>query len=117
MAALAVPIAIGTFANGFDKMDLQKLISAKGCENCNLSGADLYETELSGAILLGANLSDANLSGANLSFAKLAGANLRHVDLSGADLSFTDLRQAQLEKATLCGTKMPWGEDNSGCAE
>ena len=94
MSALAVPIAIGTPANGFDKMDLQKLISTKACEACDLSDANLREVELSGALLSHANLLNAQLGGANLSFAKLSHIDLRGADLWGANLMKTDLRNS-----------------------
>ena len=95
MTALAVPIAIGSPANGFDKMDLQKLKLTKACERCNLSGANLREAELSGAILAYANLIDAELGGVNLSFAKLS-----HIDLRGADLWGANLMGRMSETAT-----------------
>ncbi|MAH84836.1 MAG: hypothetical protein CBB68_10960 [Rhodospirillaceae bacterium TMED8] len=46
----------------------------------------------------------------DLSEAKLIGA-----DLGGVDLSTANLKDAKLDGAILCKTKMPWGEENSGC--
>ena len=116
MTALAVPIAIGSLANGFDKMDLQKLKLTKACERCNLSGANLREAELSEAILAYANLIDAELGRANLSFASLRGsdlafANMRQTNLGvanlrGANLYYADLRRANLHKANLSGANL-----------
>ena len=44
-----------------------------------------------------------------------AGCDLSEADLSGADLSTATLRNAKLDGAILCKTKMPWGEESSGC--
>ena len=41
--------------------------------------------------------------------------DLSEADLSGADLSTAILRNAKLDGAILCKTKMPWGEESSGC--
>jgi len=40
---------------------------------------------------------------------------LGKTNLSGADLSGTDLSGTDLNEAILCKSKMPWGEENSGC--
>ena len=45
----------------------------------------------------------------------LSKANLVGANLSKADLSEAKLKGAKLDGAILCKTKMPWGEDNSGC--
>ena len=81
----------------------------------NLSGANLVVADLSGADLSGVNLGKASLHGANLSKAELSGADLWGANLSGVDLSTATLRNAKLDGAILCKTKMPWGEENSGC--
>ena len=87
----------------------------------NLRKADLFAANLSKANLSKANLSDAilsdaNLWGADLRDANLSGANLSNADLRGADLSNADLKDVKkIENAVLCKTKMPWGEENSGC--
>ena len=91
---------------------MQRNFSFASLWNSELKFADTREADAGATNLMGANLHHANLEGENLHR-----ANLRGADLSGANLNFTDLRQAQLERATLCGTKMPWGEDHSGCAE
>ena len=52
---------------------------------------------------------------ADLVGADLSESNLSKADLRGADLSKADLRGANLNEAILCKTKMPWGEENSGC--
>ena len=45
----------------------------------------------------------------------LSKANLSEANLSGTDLSTATMREAYLDGAILCKTKMPWGEENSGC--
>ena len=47
--------------------------------------------------------------------ADLSEANLRGANLSGVTLSTALLKDAKLDGAILCKTKMPWGEENSGC--
>ena len=64
----------------------------------------------------------ANLRGARLFQVDLQGANLRRVNFADADLREANLRDANLKDANFigairCKTQMPWGEDNSGCAE
>ena len=86
----ALAISVSTSAWAFDETHLKKFKALNKCEGCDLSGADLYGANLSGAILRGANL-------------------------SGVDLSTVDLKDVKLDGAILCKTKMPWGEENSGC--
>ena len=82
----------------------------------DLSEANLTKANLSGANLGGAELMEANLTNANLSGAQLYGAILWEANLTGADLTDAkNLKKAELDGAILCKTKMPWGEDNSGC--
>tara|TARA_B100000686_G_scaffold182360_1_gene189379 strand:- start:1014 stop:2444 length:1431 start_codon:yes stop_codon:yes gene_type:complete len=98
----------------------------------NLAGADLSQTNFSQQWLGYANLSGANMSGANFSGTHLGNANLSNATLTGTDLSNAkldgstkldgaDLSTANLkgikglDTSKLCGTKMPWGEENSGC--
>ena len=45
----------------------------------------------------------------------LSGASFSKADLRGANMSEADLSGANLNEAILCKTKMPWGEENSGC--
>ena len=103
------------------KADLRAAwFSNANLSRANLSGANLVVADLSGANLSGANLNGANLGkaslhGANLSKADLSGADLWGANLSGVDLSTATLRNAKLDGAILCKTKMPWGEENSGC--
>ena len=99
--------------------------------DADLRGADLFSANLRGAILTSAilndaDLSDADLNGADLSGAYLSGADLSGASLNGADLSGASLRDArkltkeQLEKAYLCGTKLPEGIDmdpNRDCSK
>jgi len=105
LTVLASTLCGSTVAIAFDEISLKKFQALNSCEGCDLSGADL-----SGVWLDGANLGYANLNGANLTGAWLNNANLRGADLSGANL-----KGAVLREAILCKTKMPWGEENSGC--
>lgn len=103
-------------ANAENLQQIQKLLSSKQCQQCDLSNAGLVYADLAGAQLSGADLSRANLSranlagtdlsGANLSGASLAGANLTGANLSGANLTGTDLRDAYLVNAKLFGTNL-----------
>ena len=100
-------------------------LSGADLSGADLTGADLWNSNLENAKLSGANLSKANLLeakliAADLSEIKLIGAKLRGADLSGANLSGADLTDAiipdtNMQGATLCKTKLPSGEDNSGC--
>ena len=92
---LGVALLVGGGAQAFDELSLKKLMALNACEGCDLSKA---------------NLSEANLTETNLQH-----ANLKQADLSGADLSAANLKSAKLDGAILCKTKMPWGEDNTGC--
>ena len=69
----------------FDESDLKKLQTLNESNKCDLSKADL---------------SYADLFKAKLSEAKLLQANLKGAVLDGA---------------VFCKTKIPWGEENSGC--
>ena len=95
ISLFALAISVSAPAWAVDETHLKKLKALNACVACDLSKA----------ILVGANLSKADLSGADL-----WGANL-----SGVDLSTATLRNAKLDGAILCKTKMPWGEENSGC--
>ena len=90
---------------GFDQGDLDRLKKTNECAGCDLSGANLGNTDLFGANLEGANLKRANLRGANL-----GGANLKWAKLTEADLS-----DANIDGALFCLTKTEKGVDNSGC--
>ena len=85
LMALAVALYGGGPAMAFNAKHLAKFKVLNQCEKCDLSGA---------------NLEDANLEDANL---------------KGAILEKTRLKKAKLKGAILCKTKMPWGEENSGC--
>jgi hypothetical protein len=75
----------GGAAQAFDETSLKRLKVTNACKGCVLNGADLEKARLKGASLKRANLERTNLSGADL------------------------------EGAKLCKTKMPRGEENSGC--
>jgi len=144
---LALALMISGNAGAYDANDVAKFKALNKCEGCDLRGADLRGANLRGANLesanleganlrvadlgianlrganlRGANLEGANLEGAvlgiaNLSGAKLLGAKLSGANLRGANLSGANLKDARLDKAILCKTKMPWGEENSGCKQ
>ena len=78
-------ISVSVPAWAFDEIHLKKLKALNACVGCDLSGA-------------------------NLSGAALRGANLR-----GVDLSTVNVKEAELDGTIFCKTKMPWGEENSGC--
>ena len=85
----------------FNQADLDKLLSTKECQWCDLHNADLSGAKLAGAQLSGANLSGARLPGADLSGANLSSTYLRNADFSGANLS-----NAYLDKANLTGAEI-----------
>ena len=100
LTTLCLTIGISVPAWAFDKIHLKKFRALNKCENCDLSEV---------------NLSEANLRRAELNGANLKGANLIEANLKGVDLSEATLKGAKLDDAILCKTKMPWGEENSGC--
>ncbi len=88
---------------------------------CDLSGADLAESNLSGVQISGSNLSGVTLRGAKLSDAICEGvdlseadcaqsrwprANLRGANLAGANLSGADLSGADLTGAIVVGANL-----------
>jgi uncharacterized protein YjbI with pentapeptide repeats len=85
----------------FNQADLDKLLSTKECQWCDLHNADLSGAKLAGAQLSGANLSGARLPGADLSGANLSSTYLRNADFSGANLS-----NVYLDKANLTGAEI-----------
>jgi uncharacterized protein YjbI with pentapeptide repeats len=87
---------------------IQKLLSTKQCERCDLQGASLVMANLQSAQVKGANFQSANLSrvnlaGADLRNAKLAGSSLNGANLGGADLTGADLRNTDLRGTILTG--------------
>ena len=94
-----------------DIPSLKKLLDTKKCPNCDLSEANLKDTDLmradlSGANLNGADLNGADLRGANLKGADLTGANLNGADLKGANLNGADLTVANLKGVYLNGANL-----------
>ncbi|WP_338438644.1 pentapeptide repeat-containing protein [Synechococcus elongatus] len=81
--------------------DLQRLLTTRQCERCDLQDAGLVLARLPGARLVGSNLQRANLSGADLS-----GADLRQADLRGASLQRANLAGANLTGARLDGVDL-----------
>lgn len=91
------PIAVGAE----NPEDLQRLLTTRQCERCDLQEAGLVLSRLSSARLAGSNLLRANLSGADLS-----GADLRQADLRGASLQRANLTGANLTGARLDGADL-----------
>ena len=85
------------------------------CEDSNLTGVDLARAKLRRVSFKNTDLTGANFSGVMLdhigALPDFDGADLTDVDLSGLDLAGVDL-----DSAILCRTKLPWGEENSGCS-
>ena len=83
--------------------NIQTLLSTKGCQGCNLRGADLTRAELDGVNLKGADLRDARLMLANMAGADLSGADLRGARCGGADLAGADIRGTVMDENTMDG--------------
>jgi hypothetical protein len=81
--------------------NLDRLLTTRSCEGC-----DLYQANLAGAVLPGANLRRARLKGTDLSVADLSHADLRDADLSYASLYRANLSGADLRGANLAGTHL-----------
>lgn len=106
----------GTVARAENLEHIQKLLSTKECQRCDLQGASLVMANLQSANVQGANFQSANLSrvifaganlrNANLAGSSLSGANLGGADLTGADLRNTDLRGTILTGAVLTNAKL-----------
>ena len=125
MKGLLLIVAFCVSAQGADEMSLMKFKATNDCQGCDLIGANLNRfveivgdqgAKLIGTNLTNANLKHADLEGAKLFLANLDGADLTKANLEGANLSNANLKGVtNLDKAKLCKTIMPWGEDNSGC--
>ncbi|MDB5932439.1 MAG: pentapeptide repeat protein [Polaromonas sp.] len=90
------------------KMEIaQIIVSTKSCEQCNLAGIDLSNTDLSNGKFYGANLNNARLGHANLS-----GADLRYASLQGAQLPNANLDAANLCSASLNAAPSSAGSSN-----
>jgi uncharacterized protein YjbI with pentapeptide repeats len=103
---VSIPLALATATLAANPDHLQRLLKTNQCVNCDLSGANLEDTNLFGASLVGANLTGANLKGANLGSANLTetnltGAKLNNANLYLATLDTTNLSQADLSNAYL----------------
>ena len=72
-------------AFGYDRKDLDKLLSTSECVKCDLSEADL-----GGSLLMGATLISTNLTGTKLQGANLTNANLSEVNRFGMALIHVD---------------------------
>ncbi len=115
--AVAIVVTnVGAIAQAENLEHIQKLLSTKECQRCDLQGASLVLANLQSANVQGANFQSANLSrvmfaganlrNANLAGASLSGANLGGADLTGADLRNTDLRGTILTGAVLTNAKL-----------
>lgn len=108
---ICTTVGLVTPASAENLEHINRLLSSKECQRCELSNAGLTMSNLAGAKLTGANLAGANLSrsnlagadlrDANLTGASLYGANLTGANLMGANLNSTDLREAYLFNANL----------------
>jgi uncharacterized protein YjbI with pentapeptide repeats len=110
-ATLAIGLAFASPAIADNLVEVQKLLSNRECQGCQLQAAglmhaDLVGVNLQGANLMQANLSQADLSGANLQGANLAGAVLRGANLSGANLQGANLQGTDLYQAYLYGANL-----------
>ena len=95
----------------FKQADLDRLMTTKQCQWCDLRNADLAGAQLSGAQIANTNLAGADLSGADLTDANLAstvmsGVNLQKADLSGAYMNGTRLQRANLSGANLSKARL-----------
>jgi uncharacterized protein YjbI with pentapeptide repeats len=90
----------------FSSADMDKVLSTKQCQNCDLTMEDLSGTTLAEVDLSNANLSGAKLTKTDLSNANLTGANLTEADLSNANLFGANLTNANLLKANLFGANL-----------
>lgn len=113
---LMATLGLTTPAQAENLEHIQRLMSSRQCQQCdltraglvfsNLAGVDLSGADLSLANLNRADLSRANLRGSNLMGAVLSSANLSGADLSGANLSGADLREAYLVGVNLTRTNL-----------
>ena len=95
-------------------------LTSTNLESANLhdvdfSKANLTEAHLIDAILTDAHFYSANLTRAQFGEADLTGAYFFQADLTGANLSGVLLGNSDFEGAKFCGTRMPWGIDDSSC--
>ncbi|MBT5108627.1 MAG: pentapeptide repeat-containing protein [Rhodospirillaceae bacterium] len=109
-----------TPAWAFSSKDLAKLEATNECPKCdldlaNLRKGDLRNAKLDMAFMIGAKMRGADLRGATLTKTTFNKTLLRGANLTGLDLSTALMDKAKLTGAILCKTKLPWGEDNSGC--
>ncbi len=112
-AAFFVWVLIPVASHGFKQADVDKLLSTKECQWCDLNGANLEGADLAGANLASANLSSANLAKANLAGANLAGSYFRKANLKGANLTNAFMQKANLSRADLSGVNTT-GTDFTG---
>jgi hypothetical protein len=110
LTLVMVPAWIAQADSAKDK-DLQKLLTTKSCESCDLRGVSLIGVDLSSVSLINADLSGAQLQGsklnaANFSGADLSGANLTEVSAVGTSFVGANLQKTMLTKASLVYTNL-----------
>lgn len=79
---------------------------ARGCQGCNLNGADLSDQQRPGAKLRQAQLEDADLSNSNFRVGYFTCANLSGADLRGSDFEYANFVDANLSGADLRGANL-----------
>jgi len=119
VVACCSPLWLATATQAQTNPNLERLLTAKECQNCDLRGFDLSKYDLSDANLKGADLSGADLTGtiligANLTRAKLIQTNLTSALLIGANISGANFQFANLQNASLYGAKARESVDFGG---
>ena len=93
----------------FDKEAVKKVKQWQNCNNCDLSGAQLEQSEILGIQLKKANLDKANLKGSifiDISMCPLDHPDMEEASLKKANLKNTDLEEVNLFKANLRGADL-----------
>jgi uncharacterized protein YjbI with pentapeptide repeats len=95
---------------GYDKKDLNTLLTTNKCINCNLKELQLQDKNLSGADISGATLYGAFLQNVNLSNAVLVNTELsrgggRDINFTGATFTSTFMYYTGYERADFTGAK------------
>ena len=79
---------------------------ARGCQGCNLNGADLSDQNRAGAKLRQAQLEDADLSNSNFRVAYFTCANLTGADLSNSNFEYANFVDANLSGVDFSGANL-----------
>lgn len=108
-------------AEGYTNPDLHKKFVDESGETHWCEFMDANKNDKTSAICKREMHLDCGGKGLNLSWTKLKGANFSGFDFSAVDLTNADLTQAimknsrGLDRAILCKTILPWGEENRDC--